>query len=148
MNSRPSLLRTLLLVVALWSGIGVFAQPGKTKVVLYKDRLAAAFDTVDCVKNVVKFNPLAFFRGEVPVYFERALSARLSLEVGVGVTLTCTWSWHTPEMMRTSSVPVRDGSKAQLPSGFRGTTSWMTSEPNGSYVDLLRAPQLHQGHSA
>lgn len=59
MNSRPSLLRTLLLVVALWSGIGVFAQPGKTKVVLYKDRLAAAFDTVDCVKNVVKFNPLA-----------------------------------------------------------------------------------------
>ncbi|MBK7619674.1 MAG: hypothetical protein IPJ10_10145 [Flavobacteriales bacterium] len=87
MNSRPSLLRTLLLVVALWSGIGVFAQPGKTKVVLYKDRLAAAFDTVDCVKNVVKFNPLAFFRGEIPVYFERALSPRLSLEVGVGVTL-------------------------------------------------------------
>ncbi|MBK6369188.1 MAG: hypothetical protein IPF64_05010 [Flavobacteriales bacterium] len=80
-------LRTLLLVVALWSGIGVFAQPGKTKVVLYKDRLAAAFDTVDCVKNVVKFNPLAFFRGEIPVYFERALSPRLSLEVGVGVTL-------------------------------------------------------------
>jgi hypothetical protein len=46
----------------------------KTKVVLYKDRLAAAFDTVDCVKNVVKINPLVFFRGEIPIYYERAIT--------------------------------------------------------------------------
>ena len=37
------------------------AQP-KTKVVLYKDRLAAAFDTVNCVKNVIKLNAFSFFR--------------------------------------------------------------------------------------
>lgn len=67
---------------------GAVAQPGKpkTKVVLYKDRIAAQWDTVDCVKNVVKVNPLLFLRGEIPVYYERALSSRLSAELGVGLT--------------------------------------------------------------
>lgn len=67
--------------------LGAVAQPGKTKVVLYKDRVAAAFDTVDCVKNLVKINPLLFFRGEIPIYYERAISHNLSLEAGLGVTL-------------------------------------------------------------
>lgn len=76
-----------LAAFVLLSASAVQAQPGKTKVVLYKDRVAAAFDTVDCVKNVLKINPLVFFRGEIPVYYERAISHRLSLEAGVGVTL-------------------------------------------------------------
>lgn len=65
-----------------------YAQPGKqgTKVVLYKDRIAAAWDTVKCVKNVFKINPLLFLRGEVPLYYERALSSRLSAELAVGLT--------------------------------------------------------------
>lgn len=63
------------------------AQDPKPKVLLYKDRLAAEFDTVNVMKNVIKVNPLLFFRGEVPIYYERALSPNLSLEVGVGVTL-------------------------------------------------------------
>lgn len=65
-----------------------FAQPDKpkTKVVLYKDRIAAQWDTVDCVKNAVKINPLLFLRGEVPVYYERALTSRLSAELGLGIT--------------------------------------------------------------
>lgn len=75
---------TLLLALVATAAL---AQPQKTKVVLYKDRLAAQFDTVDCVKNVVKINPLLFFRGEIPIYYERALTPRLSLEVGFGVTL-------------------------------------------------------------
>mgnify|MGYP003393918513 CR=1 FL=1 len=83
-------LRPLLLAVCCSSAMLTIAQdkPKKpqTKVILYKDRMAAAFDTVDCVKNVIKLNPLLFFRGEVPVYFERALTPRLSVEVGVGVT--------------------------------------------------------------
>jgi len=58
-----------------------------TKVLLYKDRVAAQFDTVNCVKNVIKVNPLLFFRGEIPIYYERALTHRLSIEAGVGVTL-------------------------------------------------------------
>ncbi|MBL7986266.1 MAG: hypothetical protein JNM91_14770 [Flavobacteriales bacterium] len=65
----------------------LLAQPTpKTKVLLYKDRIAAQWDTVDCVKNVIKVNPLLFFRGEIPVYFEHALSPKLSLELGVGIT--------------------------------------------------------------
>lgn len=62
------------------------AQKEKPKTILYKDRVNAAFDTVNCVKNVFKINPLLFFRGEIPLYYERALTARLSLEVGIGVT--------------------------------------------------------------
>jgi hypothetical protein len=87
MTHRHTLLRTVLSLALTVFMLGAFAQTGKTKVVLYKDRLAAQFDTVKCVKNVVKMNPLLFFRGEIPIYYERALSPRLSLEVGIGVTL-------------------------------------------------------------
>ncbi len=82
--------RYLLLPVLLALLVRVHAQPDdrkpRAKVILYKDRIAAQFDTVDCVKNIVKANPLLFFRGEVPLYFERALTANLSLEVGAGLT--------------------------------------------------------------
>lgn len=57
-----------------------------TKVLLYKDRLAAQWDTVNCVKNIFKINPLLFLRGEIPLYYERALSHRLSAELALGVT--------------------------------------------------------------
>jgi hypothetical protein len=78
---------TLLALLALIASCAM-AQPGKpkTKVVLYKDRIAAQWDTVDCVKSALKINPLLFLRGEVPVYYERALSSRLSAEFGVGLT--------------------------------------------------------------
>lgn len=79
---RPLLL-TLLCALLLQ---GALAQPPRTKVVLYKDRLAAQWDTVDCVKNVVTINPLLFLRGEIPVYYERALSIRLSAILGAGIT--------------------------------------------------------------
>ena len=74
---------TLLLIFTI-RGI---AQETKPRVILYKDRLAQEFDTVDVVKNVVKANPLLFFRGEVPLYYERALTHKLSVELAVGVTL-------------------------------------------------------------
>jgi hypothetical protein len=79
---------TLLALLALFASCA-FAQPDKpkTKVVLYKDRIAAQWDTVNCVKNIIKVNPLLFLRGEVPVYYERALSSRLSAELGMGITL-------------------------------------------------------------
>ena len=77
-----------LVLASILSGGSVIAQSGgkTTKVVLYKDRLAAQWDTVNCVKNVLKFNPLLFLRGEVPIYYERALSHRLSAELAAGVT--------------------------------------------------------------
>ncbi len=79
--------RSVLILAFLGLAYSAHAQKPKTKVVLYKERLAAQFDTVDCVKNAFKINPLLFFRGEIPLYYEHALTPRLSLEVGVGVTL-------------------------------------------------------------
>ncbi len=87
MTRTTPLLRPFLVALLLVPTATVMAQPTQTKVVLYKDRLAAAFDTVDCVKNVVKVNPLLFLRGEIPIYFERAISPKLSIEAGIGVTL-------------------------------------------------------------
>lgn len=84
----PFRARPVLVPLFLFAAFTAWAQPGKpkTKVVLYKDRIAAQWDTVNCVKNVVKANPLLFLRGEVPIYYERALSSRLSAELGVGLT--------------------------------------------------------------
>lgn len=78
----------LSLLLFLWGGALLQAQEkGKTKVLLQRDRIQAQFDTVNCVKNVIKANPLVFFRGEIPLYYERALTPRLSLELGAGITL-------------------------------------------------------------
>lgn len=82
--SMPQFLTMVLLAV---SGPVIAQQDGKTtRVLLYKDRLAAQWDTVHCVKNVLKLNPLLFLRGEAPLYYERALSPRISGELAVGVT--------------------------------------------------------------
>ncbi|HMU12410.1 MAG: hypothetical protein JST41_09900 [Bacteroidetes bacterium] len=75
-----------VLFVLLTTGATAQKNKPRTKVVLYKDRIAAQWDTVNCVKNAIKINPLLFLRGEIPVYYERALSAKLSAELGVGVT--------------------------------------------------------------
>ncbi len=80
----------LAVVAALLLAVPVRAQgkPGKKKtgVVLYRDMVAAKWDTVKCVKNAIKLNPLLFFRGEIPLLYERALTHRLSMELGVGFT--------------------------------------------------------------
>lgn len=86
MDRRLPNFRSFLLIAACSLSMVAMAQKEKPKTVLYKDRINAAFDTVNCVKNVFKINPLLFFRGEIPLYYERALTPRLSLEVGIGVT--------------------------------------------------------------
>ncbi len=87
---RHMVRRTLPLIIALLllAGKKATAQEHRptTKVLLYKDRIAAEWDTVNCVKNVLKLNPLLFLRGEAPLYYERALSSKISAEVAVGVT--------------------------------------------------------------
>lgn len=84
-NQRPITLLLFVLLLGMGAAQQAHAQP-KTKVVLYKDRLNAAFDTVDCVKNVIKLNAFSFFRGEFPVYYERAITHDVSIEIGAGIT--------------------------------------------------------------
>lgn len=84
----PRSLHHLLVVLLLTTGCSelVAQRKGDTRVLLRRDRLAAQWDTVDCVKNILKVNPLLFLRGEVPLYFEHALNHKLSLELAAGVT--------------------------------------------------------------
>lgn len=37
-------------------------------------------------KNIMKISPLSFIGGIIPVYFERSLNKKISLQVGVGIT--------------------------------------------------------------
>lgn len=41
---------------------------------------------VDFRKNALKINPLLYLRGELPIYYERALTQNLSIEAAVGMT--------------------------------------------------------------
>lgn len=91
MRTSPSrVIPFLVVLAALLLAAPAWAQgkPAKKKtgVVLYRDMVAAKWDTVKCVKNAIKLNPLLFFRGEIPLLYERALSHRLSVELGVGFT--------------------------------------------------------------
>lgn len=76
----------VLLLLGVAGHVAAQKRSSHTKVVLYKDRVAAAWDTVNCVRNVIKLNPLLFLRGEVPVYYERSLSESLSAEFALGIT--------------------------------------------------------------
>jgi hypothetical protein len=88
MISRSDIRRTITILVCALSVLGAFAQPPdkQTKVVLFKEHTPTQWDTVNVMKNCVKMNPLLFLQGEIPVYFERAISPRVSLEVGLGIT--------------------------------------------------------------
>ncbi len=140
--------RTALLPLVYLVALAAFAQPDKpkTKVVLQRDRIAAQWDTVNCVKNVLKANPLLFFRGEVPLYYERALSSRLSAEVGLGITyrnyINLTFAGDHPDADDFGA-----GTKIKsYPSIRVGFRYYLTPdlEPQGSYLHLEFA-YLHYG---
>lgn len=89
MPLRITIKRLLLLTVALASfGVLQAQDPDKkdTKVVLFKEHTQSQWDTVNVMKTCFKLNPLLFFHGEIPIYIERAVSERVSLEVGLGFT--------------------------------------------------------------
>ena len=142
--SAPSVL-VLPDLVRPWRAM---AQNGKTKVVLYKDRLAAQFDTVKCVKNVIKINPLLFFRGEIPIYYERAISP--NAEPGSGRRChppRITSPSPSTAMMRMISGPAPRSSRNL--SFHIGCRYYFVDdlEPQGTYLQPgLLAPAIHQGH--
>lgn len=126
----------LALFLALFTLQGMAQQKKRSGVVLYKDRLAAQFDTVKTVKNVLKLNPLLFFRGEIPLYYERALSPRLSLEAGVGFT------WRNFVNLSFSGADADDyGAGTEIkarPTVHLGVRYYLLPdlEPQGTYLQL------------
>lgn len=132
-------MRISSVVVALLATAALAAQEAKPKVVLYRERLAQQFDTVDVVKNVVQINPLLFFRGEIPLMYERALTPRLSMRVGAGVTLR-----NYMAMSITGDHPDADdfGAGTEIipkPSFHFGARFYLQDdlEPQGLYVEPL-----------
>jgi hypothetical protein len=63
------------------------SESRRMRVLLERERMAQQFDTSRVVKNMFKLNPLLLLRGELPLYYERALTHRLSVEVAVGFTM-------------------------------------------------------------
>jgi hypothetical protein len=112
------------------------AQEPRGKVLLYKDHLAAMFDTVSVVKNVLKLNPLLFLRGEIPLYYERALSPRLSAQVAIGMT------WRNYINFNLGAEEVDDfGEGTNIiakPSYHVGARYYFSDdiEPHGTYLEL------------
>ncbi len=108
----------------------------RTGVVLQRDRVAAEWDTVKSVRNVFKVNPLLFLRGEVPLYYERALSARLSAELAVGFT------FRNYINLSTAGDDADDFSRGTgilpRPSYHFGLRYYLTAdvEPQGAYLQL------------
>lgn len=132
-------MRALLLLLVLSGSLHALAQDAKPRVVLYRERLAEQFDTVDVVKNVVQINPLLFFRGELPIMYERALTPRLSMRVGAGVTLR-----NYMAMSFTGDHPDADdfGSGTEIipkPSFHIGARFYLQDdlEPQGLYLEPL-----------
>lgn len=132
-------MRHLFALVFILPCMDALAQPGKARVVLYRESLSQQFDTVDVMKNVFTINPLLFFRGEIPLMYERALTPRLSMRLGVGVTLR-----NYMAMSFTGDHPDADdfGSGTEIipkPSFHIGARFYLQDdlEPQGLYVEPL-----------
>ncbi len=136
--SMPFVLRSFLVAFWLCCSALLCAQPEKpkTKVLLQRDRMQAQWDTVNCVKNAIKMNPLLFFRGEIPVYFEHALSPRLSAELGVGLTYR---NYITLPIDGDDADEFSAGTKLRpKPSFHIGARYYLTDdlEPQGTYLQV------------
>ena len=77
----------IALLLVLVAGAATAQGKGqKMRVVLQEDSAAGPSDTVNLVRNSIKINPLLWLRGEVPIYYERAITHRVSLVLAVGIT--------------------------------------------------------------
>lgn len=131
------LLAWVLLLACCTLAPSAHGQQGEkaTKVLLYKDRVAAQWDTVNCVKNVFKLDPLVVLRGEIPLYYERALSSRASAELGLGITTRNYLGGVAGEVSDNFSAGVRIVKKPAIHAGFRYYLA-DDLEPQGSYLQL------------
>jgi len=85
LNFNIRILAALMLCFSILT-LSATAQKSRTRVLVQNDKQQVRFDTVQCVKNAFKLNPLIFLTGEIPVYYERALSPQISFEIALGYT--------------------------------------------------------------
>lgn len=82
-----SVLLVLLAILCFSTQATAQKKNKRTKVVVENETKPFRFDTVRAVKNAFKMNPLIFLTGEIPLYYERALSPQISVEAAIGITL-------------------------------------------------------------
>ncbi len=81
--------KTSLTLVTLF--IGLISLVGKNRNVVQVEVVEAddKNQKSEWFQNTsIKLNPLLFFRGDIPLYFETGMSKNFALETGVGITLT------------------------------------------------------------
>lgn len=59
-----------------------------TKVIVFDEEDMSKYNSDDREygKNAIKINPLLYFNGEIPIYYERAISKSFSVEAAIGIT--------------------------------------------------------------
>ena len=85
LNFNMRIFAVLVLCLSILT-LSASGQKRRTRILVQDDKDQVRFDTVQCVKNAFKLNPLVFLTGEIPLYYERALSPQISFEIAVGYT--------------------------------------------------------------
>lgn len=83
-------MRVILSVVFICICSALLSQDSiTTKVIFFDEEDMSNYDSKSnegLKKNTIKFNPLLILNGEIPVYYERALTESFTAEVGIGMT--------------------------------------------------------------
>lgn len=90
-------------------------------------------DSLVEVYNALKLDPLQVFRGEISAFYERRISDRISVELGLGVTRR---NWTLPMFNLDADDLRRNITVLTGPSGRLGVRYYFTESPelNGMYI--------------
>jgi hypothetical protein len=86
----------------------------------------------------IKMNPLIFFRGDIPLYFEKSFSSKFAIEIGAGLTHTDYLAVASDEIegfsYKDSEIKAELGFSGRV--GFRYYASNYGFEPEGIYFAI------------
>lgn len=89
---RKKVMRNLLVVLSVLCSLNILSQDTiTTKLIIFDqeniDEVTKGKNAnTSLEKNALKINPLLILRGEIPIYYERALNNYLSIEAAIGMT--------------------------------------------------------------
>jgi hypothetical protein len=121
-------------------------QPGKAQVILTRSVAPSNSIRWTCVKNVFKFNPLLFFRGEIPIYYERASLTNSASNSASGSPCGIIWPCPSPAMMPMTMGPAPRSSPIL---SYHVGAHLFRARPGATRILCaagLRAPGLQQGY--